>query len=172
MRVGKRVLTRTAMALAVLLLSTTVAASEGPAEPDELAVRVLFLNKLGARSAQKLLLAEGALRIATYDPGRAIVVAGEPGRVDELEAVLRKSDPGLLSRNPHDPLHAVEGSPEIERTLATTDAKSGTVVLRAIYGMASLEAARDGLSLKVRDTAEHLDAAESLLRLLGLLGAS
>ena len=155
----------------VLGLSLTATALAGvAAEFAAPSVRVLFLDKLGARSAQKLLMAEGVRRVATYDPGRAVILADEPERIAELEDILRKADPGLLAKQPHAPLASpAEGSPEVERTFDTTDAKSGFVMLRAIYGIAELEPGRDGLSLRARSTQERLDAAESLLRTLGLL---
>ena len=137
------------------------------------AVRVVFLDKLGPRAAQKLLMAEGVRRVATFDPSRAVVLSDSPEKCVALEALLRKADPGLLAREPHAPLAAaLEGAPEIERTLDTTDAKGGALLVRVIYGIGSMEPARDGKSLWLKSTEERLDAAASLLRLLGILPAT
>lgn len=160
------------------LLSAVVPARSGsdPEPTSEAAslTRVFYLRGIRASEAIALLRSRAQVRrIAEIRDLDVVIVRDDADRVDRSESVLRERDGVARIVNPREPAsHDLSDGGRVALRLFRIegiDERGVVAVLESIYGMREVTDLGEANGLSVRAPRPDLDAAEELLRGLGVL---
>jgi len=156
-----------------MLCASDLTVNAGSSAEEPRITRVLYLQGMEPSEAVTLLRSQVQVRqIAEVASANAVVVTEVVQKIERSESLLRERDAVLRSVDPHPPLkfRGKPDSPTETRVfrMEGPEARTAVTVLRAIYQISAVESA-DADSVTATAPSVRLDAAEALLRELGLM---